>query len=114
MSLADAAEQSRPDVVVLAGEPHEREDVLDRLPARLRDHLAISDHGGRAAGTTSDLLDVDVVAASEEFLHRREREELDHFLAGGRDGTVVGVPELVGAAQHHRIDTLVLRPTAGT
>ncbi|MBY8879704.1 baeRF2 domain-containing protein [Actinacidiphila acidipaludis] len=109
-SLTDAADHDGPDLVVLAGDPHERREVFNRLPDRLRDHTAISDHGGRAAGASSDRLDADVALARDEFAHRRDRQVLDRFLAGGGEATAVGLLQLVDAAQQHRIGTLLLRP----
>jgi Bacterial archaeo-eukaryotic release factor family 2 len=113
VGLADAAERSHPDLVVLAGDPRERREVFDRLPAPLREHTAISDHGGRAAGASSDLLDADVAAASEDFTHRRDRALLGRLQAGAGEGAAHGVLQLVDAAQQHRIDTLVLCPDSG-
>jgi hypothetical protein len=111
--IAESAEQAHADVVVLAGDERERQEVYDRLAAPLRKQTVISGHGGRAPGADSPQLEVDIDEALEEFTQRRDRELLDRLQSGGSQDAVVGVPSLVEAALEHRIGTLLLHPPGG-
>jgi hypothetical protein len=108
-ALAGAARDCSADLIVLAGDPRERQEVFDRLPADVRERTTVSDHGGRAAGASSELLAQDVARARDALALRRDGDLLDRFLAG-REQALADVPELVEAAREHRIDTLLLRP----
>jgi hypothetical protein len=108
-------EETRADLLVLAGEVGERRAVLDRLPPALRLITVESAHGGRAADSGNRLLDEDVARAREEHVLRRTEEELDRFRAAlapsdGLPGAAEGVPALVEAAREHRIAELFVRP----
>lgn len=108
--LAQAAGECGADTVVLAGDPRERQEVFDRLPSDLQDRTTLSDHGGRAVGASSELLDRDVEEARHELVRSRDRDLLDRFQAAGGSQAVAGVPALVEAAREHRLDTLLLHP----
>ncbi|GHE35618.1 hypothetical protein GCM10018785_01570 [Streptomyces longispororuber] len=113
-ALASAYEESGADMIVLVGDPRERPAVRERLPEDLRDVTAETEHGGRAAGSSSAALEEAVERAREQHTRRRLDEALDRFRAGRADNgpgdAVEGVPALVEAAQGHRIDTLLIRP----
>ncbi|MDO0924689.1 Vms1/Ankzf1 family peptidyl-tRNA hydrolase [Streptomyces sp. TG1A-8] len=114
-ALASAYEECGADLVVLAGDPRERRAVHERLPGAVREVTAETEHGGRAAGSSSPALEAAVERARQQHLHHHVEEVLDRFRAG-RVGTdratdaVEGVPALVEAAREHRIDTLLVRP----
>ncbi|SFF59060.1 hypothetical protein SAMN05216251_12081 [Actinacidiphila alni] len=113
-ALTTAVKECEPAVLVLAGDPREREAVLGRLPADVRGITASSDHGGRAAGADSAPLERDIDAARQEHLRRHREQVLDRFRAGRVTSdrptdAVEGVPAAVEAAREHRIATLLLR-----
>lgn len=116
-ALSTAYEESGADLVVLVGDPRERPSVHEKLPEAVRDVTVETEHGGRAAGSSSAALEEDIERARQQYARRRLDEALDRFRAGrGGTGTdrptdaVEGVPALVEAAREHRIDTLLVRP----
>lgn len=116
-ALTAAAKESGADVVVLAGDPRERQAVHERLPAELRAVTVSSDHGGRAAGSDSVPLERDIERARHDHLRRHREQALDRFRAGRGSAdrptdAVEGVPAVVEAAREHRIATLLLRQDA--
>ncbi|SDE02101.1 Vms1/Ankzf1 family peptidyl-tRNA hydrolase [Streptomyces prasinopilosus] len=114
-ALGSAYEESGADLVVLVGDPRERPAVQDRLPDAVRRVTVETEHGGRAPGSSSAVLEEAIEEARRQYARRRVEEALDRFRAG-RVGTdrptdaVEGVPALVEAAREHRIDTLLVRP----
>ncbi|GAA3294829.1 baeRF2 domain-containing protein [Streptomyces cinereospinus] len=114
-ALSAAYGECGADLVVLAGDPRERPAVYERLPDAVRQVTVQTEHGGRAAGSSSPALEEAVEQARHRHGHRRVEEALDRFRAGraGADrptDAVEGVPALVEAAREHRIDTLLVRP----
>ncbi|MBT2510398.1 hypothetical protein J7I98_32010 [Streptomyces sp. ISL-98] len=97
------------DLIVLAGDPRERRAVHDSLPVALRPLVVETEHGGRAGGASTRLLDGDVEQARQDHLRRHAQEELDRFKSAP-DATAEGVPALVEAAREHRIAELFVRP----
>ncbi|MFD3731891.1 Vms1/Ankzf1 family peptidyl-tRNA hydrolase [Streptomyces sp. NPDC058632] len=114
-ALAGAYEESGADLVVLVGDPRERPAVHDRLPDAVRGVTVETEHGGRAAGSSSPALEQAIEQARSQYTRRHVDEVLERFRAG-RVGTdrptdaVEGVPAVVEAAREHRIDTLLIRP----
>lgn len=114
-ALSAAYEESGADLVVLVGDPRERPAVHEKLPEEIRRVTTETEHGGRAAGSSSPALEEAVEQARQRYTRHRVEEALDRFRAG-RGGTdrpteaVKGVPALVEAAREHRIDTLLVRP----
>ncbi|MGW5968779.1 baeRF2 domain-containing protein [Streptomyces sp. NPDC055186] len=114
-ALTSAYEECGADLVVLVGDPRERPAVHEKLPEAVREVTVETEHGGRAAGSSSPALEDAVERARRQYTRRRLDEALDRFHAG-RVGTdrptdaVEGVPALVEAAREHRIDTLLIRP----
>ncbi|MER6010694.1 Vms1/Ankzf1 family peptidyl-tRNA hydrolase [Streptomyces bluensis] len=110
-ALAVCQEETRADLLVLAGEERTLHAVRERLPQRLHDLVVETRHG-----TGSRLLDEEVERACAEHAHRRAAEELERFVAArspdaeGRTAAVEDVPALVEAAREHRIDELLVRP----
>ncbi|UYQ60319.1 Vms1/Ankzf1 family peptidyl-tRNA hydrolase [Streptomyces peucetius] len=99
----------RADLIVLVGDPRERRAVHDKLPPQLGARTVESEHGGRAEGTTTRLLDQDIEQARHEHLRHKAEEELNRFRSA-HDATAEGVPALVEAAREHRIAELLVRP----
>ncbi|MEV0692043.1 Vms1/Ankzf1 family peptidyl-tRNA hydrolase [Streptomyces sp. NPDC050388] len=114
-ALTSAYEECGADLVVLVGDPRERPAVHEKLPEAVREVTVETEHGGRAAGSSSPVLEEAIERARRQYTRRRLDEALDRFHAG-RVGTdrptdaVEGVPALVEAAREHRIDTLLIRP----
>ncbi|MDN3293907.1 Vms1/Ankzf1 family peptidyl-tRNA hydrolase [Streptomyces ficellus] len=115
-ALAECEEETKADLIVLAGDVRERHSVHERLPAEVRPLAVESEHGGRAAGSGVRLLDEDVEAARQEHLRRITEQEVERFRAArsGAEGrppaAAEGVPALVEAAREHRIAELLIRP----
>ncbi|MFJ1807490.1 MULTISPECIES: Vms1/Ankzf1 family peptidyl-tRNA hydrolase [unclassified Streptomyces] len=114
-ALSTAYEECGAELVVLVGDPRERPAVHERLPDAVRAVTVETEHGGRAAGSSSPALEEAIEQARHQHTRRRVEEALDRFRAG-RVGTdrptdaVEGVPAVVEAAREHRIDTLLVRP----
>ncbi|WP_267244746.1 Vms1/Ankzf1 family peptidyl-tRNA hydrolase [Streptomyces sp. PR69] len=108
-TVAGSQEEYGADLIVLAGDPYERRAVHERLPAALLPYVIETEHGGRAEGAGSRLLDEDVEHARQEHVSRHAEEELDRFRAA-HDAAAEGVPALVEAAREHRIEELFIRP----
>ncbi|MFD5267814.1 Vms1/Ankzf1 family peptidyl-tRNA hydrolase [Streptomyces sp. NPDC058335] len=115
-ALKTAYEESGADLVVLVGDPRERSAVRERLPEAVREVTTQTEHGGRAAGSSSPALEEAVEQARRQHQRRLVEEALDRFRAG-RVGVadkptdaVEGVPALVEAVREHRVDTLLIRP----
>ncbi|WP_030890357.1 Vms1/Ankzf1 family peptidyl-tRNA hydrolase [Streptomyces sp. NRRL F-5053] len=105
------------DVLVLCGDARERRAVHDRLPPALREAAVETRHGGRAAGSDSELLDEATEQARADYAQRHTAEALDGLRAGHAPGapglsagTAEDVPDLVEAAREHRIGTLLMGP----
>ncbi|MGW7264529.1 baeRF2 domain-containing protein [Streptomyces sp. NPDC054842] len=116
-ALTSAYEESGAEMVVLAGDVRERPAVLEKLPQGIREVTVDTEHGGRAAGSDSRVLEETIEQARAEHARRRAEKVLERFRAGRSDtgdaaGAVEGVPALVEAAQEHRIDTLLIRSDA--
>ncbi|WP_256106020.1 Vms1/Ankzf1 family peptidyl-tRNA hydrolase [Streptomyces sp. ODS05-4] len=113
-AVAESEHETGADLIVLAGDARERRSVHEKLPADVRPLAVESEHGGRAGGAGTRLLDEDVEAAREEHLRRTADQELDRFRsarsdAGGGPSAAEGVPALVEAAREHRIAELLIR-----
>ncbi|QKW07660.1 hypothetical protein HUT18_16015 [Streptomyces sp. NA04227] len=114
-ALQDCVEQTGAGLVILAGDERERRSVHEKLPQHLRAQVIETEHGGRAQGSASRLLDEHVDAARHAFTERHVQEELSRFLAArtptsGHIDATEGVPALVDAAREHRIAELFLSP----
>jgi len=110
-ALTVCQEETGADLLVLVGDGRERRAVHERLPQRIRDLVAETEHG-----TGSRLLDDEVEQIRTGHVRRRAEAELERFLGArtpddeGRAGAVESLPELVEAAREHRIAELLIRP----
>ncbi|MFF2653337.1 hypothetical protein [Streptomyces sp. NPDC058045] len=111
-ALAARHEETRADLVVLAGPDRERRAVYERLPQQLRE-LTVE-----AEQTMGDrLLPDELAQLREEQVRRHAADDLELFLSarspgpGGRRRAVEGVPALLAAARAHRIAELLVRPS---
>ncbi len=109
-------------LLLLAGDPRERHAVLERLPDQIRAVTTESGRGSRHRGASPTLLDDEIHAARDEYLHNRLEQTLDLFRAGrGRPGehrtpgaettpgqAAEGIPAVVEAARSHQLATLLL------
>ncbi|ARQ67637.1 baeRF2 domain-containing protein [Streptomyces marincola] len=112
--LTAEAARTEAELLVLAGDPRQRRAVHDRLPEELRAATVETEHGGRAAGASRELLDAEVARARAERVRAHADEVLDRFMAGRSPAgehidAAEGVPALVDAAREHRIDELLVR-----
>ncbi|MBT2366066.1 hypothetical protein J7E88_12295 [Streptomyces sp. ISL-10] len=108
-AVAQCQADTHADLIVLAGDPRERAAVHRRLPEALQDLVVETEHGGRAGGASTRLLDEDVDRARREHVRRRADHELERFRSA-HEATAEGVPALVEAARQHRIAELLVRP----
>lgn len=112
----DAFESCGAEAIVLIGDARERQLVHDKLPEPLRAVTYESEHGGRAPGSESDLVERDI--AQVRAVQERDHvvEVTDRFRTGAGPGgksaphTTAGIPALIEAARAHRIDTLLVSP----
>ncbi|MGP3973944.1 baeRF2 domain-containing protein [Streptomyces sp. 8N114] len=116
-AVARRFQETGAEVLVLSGDPRERRAVHERLPEQLRAIAVETSHGGRAAGSSSELLDRETARAREEFAARHTAQALAAMRAAHTPGpapagsaTAETVPSLVEAAREHRVDTLLVRP----
>ncbi|RII17927.1 hypothetical protein DSC45_13565 [Streptomyces sp. YIM 130001] len=104
------------EVMLLVGDPRERRSVFDKLPEPVRTVTEESDHGGRAHGAGSELLERDIAQLRAAHEQKQVDDVVGRFRAGAGPGggdapyAVTGVPALVEAAREHRIDTLLIGP----
>ncbi|MFF3322578.1 Vms1/Ankzf1 family peptidyl-tRNA hydrolase [Streptomyces sp. NPDC002889] len=108
-AIAACQEDVRADVIVLAGDARERRSVHRRLPVALQDLTVETEHGGRAEGAGTRLLDEDVERAAQEYAQRLTEAGMDRFLSA-HEGAAEGVAALVEAAREHRIAELFVCP----
>jgi hypothetical protein len=108
-AIAACDEDVRADLIVLVGDPRMRRAVHGKLPQPLHGRAVESEHGGRAEGSTTRLLDEELENARHEHMLRKAEEELDRFRSA-HDAKAEGVPALVEAAREHRIAELLVRP----
>ncbi|MFE1173209.1 Vms1/Ankzf1 family peptidyl-tRNA hydrolase [Streptomyces sp. NPDC058773] len=118
--IADAVraafEECGAEAIVLIGDARERHLVHDKLPEPLRALTYESEHGGRAPGAESALVDRDI--AQVRAVQEREHiaQVADRFRTGAGPGgksaphAAAGIPALVEAAREHRIATLLVSP----
>ncbi|WP_369203057.1 Vms1/Ankzf1 family peptidyl-tRNA hydrolase [Streptomyces sp. PU-14G] len=120
-AIATRFRETGADVLVLSGDPRERRAVHEKLPERLRGVAVETSHGGRAAGSATELLDRETERARQEFVQRHTDDALSRLRAAHTPGSpgpagstgadvAEGVPSLVEAAREHRVGTLVVRP----
>ncbi|MCT2591622.1 hypothetical protein LHJ74_17245 [Streptomyces sp. N2-109] len=118
-AAADIWERSGADLLLLAGAPRERRAVRDRLPLPIRTVTVESEHGGRAPGSGSQLLERDIAEARAAHEAGHTAEVVERYWAGRgaergaeRESAPAsaGVPALVEAAREHRIATLLVGP----
>ncbi|MER7153124.1 Vms1/Ankzf1 family peptidyl-tRNA hydrolase [Streptomyces lydicus] len=113
-AVRDAYESCGAEAVVLIGDARERHLVHDKLPEQLRAITYESEHGGRAPGSETALVERDIA----QIRAVQEREHVaavtDRFRTGEGPGgksaphAAAGIPALVEAAREHRIDTLLV------
>ncbi|MGA5563800.1 Vms1/Ankzf1 family peptidyl-tRNA hydrolase [Streptomyces platensis] len=115
-AVRKAFEECGAEAIVLIGDARERHLVHDKLPEPLRALTYESEHGGRAPGAESTLVDRDI--AQVRAVQEREHiaQVADRFRTGAGPGgksaphAAAGIPALVEAAREHRIDTLLVSP----
>ncbi|MCK7624362.1 hypothetical protein MUU72_14835 [Streptomyces sp. RS10V-4] len=115
-AIADAYEKCGAEAVLLVGDTRERRAVHDRLPEPLRSVTHESEHGGRADGADTDLVERDVAQVCAGHEHDRVTAATERFRTGAdpvgkpAPDTAAGIPALVEAAREHRIGTLLVDP----
>ncbi|MEU8680331.1 Vms1/Ankzf1 family peptidyl-tRNA hydrolase [Streptomyces sp. NPDC048611] len=116
--IADAVraafEECAAGAIVLIGDARERHLVHGKLPEPLRALTCESEHGGRAPGAESTLVDRDIaqVRAVQEREHIAQVADRFRTAGPGKGAphAAAGIPALVEAAREHRIDTLLISP----
>ncbi|MGW1373498.1 baeRF2 domain-containing protein [Streptomyces sp. NPDC002446] len=115
-AVREAFESCGAEAVVLIGDARERHLVHEKLPEALRAVTYESEHGGRAPGAETALVERDIaqVRAAQEREH--VAQVTDRFRTGAGPGgetaprAAAGIPALVEAARQHRIETLLISP----
>ncbi|NJP67766.1 Vms1/Ankzf1 family peptidyl-tRNA hydrolase [Streptomyces spiramenti] len=112
--LARTAVETEADLVLLVGDERQRRSVHERLPQSLTPRVVETNHGGRAPGADTPLLDEEVGRLLRERREADQGSVVERFRAGlaGSGGTPAteGVPALVEAARERRIATLLIVP----
>ncbi|MFG3118269.1 Vms1/Ankzf1 family peptidyl-tRNA hydrolase [Streptomyces sp. NPDC048197] len=115
-AISRTAQEHGAEAVILIGDARERHLVYEKLPEQLRGITYESEHGGRAAGSESDLVERDIAQVRAEQERQHVVEITDRFRTGEGPGgksaphAAAGIPALVEAAREHRIDTLLVDP----
>lgn len=110
--IEDAWTDSGAELLLLAGGARERHTVRDHLPPAIAERAAETEHGGRAAGSATALLDRDVAAARAAYERERTERDVERYHAEGTP-SASDLPTLLEAAREHRIDTLLVNPHGG-
>lgn len=92
------------DLVVLAGEPRARADVLDELGKATRDLVVELDSGSRHPG--AEPVDAEVADVVARHVRGQDRELLDAFRAEGGERAAYGLDATVASLRESRVDTL--------
>jgi hypothetical protein len=108
--LADVVRDTRPELVLLAGEPKSVSELLDGAPGEIRSRAVRLQRGSRAAKDGEGALDAEIAAVVAERLRQRRAEVLDRFAGGEarQDSAVQSLPDVVGALQRGQVDELLL------
>ncbi|MFI0786884.1 Vms1/Ankzf1 family peptidyl-tRNA hydrolase [Streptomyces lydicus] len=113
-AVRDAYDSCGAEAVVLIGDARERHLVHDKLPEQLRAVTYESEHGGRAPGSETALVERDIAQVRAVQERDRVAAVTDRFRTGEAPGgksaplAAAGIPALIEAAREHRIDTLLV------
>ncbi|MDI5962527.1 hypothetical protein POF50_007345 [Streptomyces sp. SL13] len=110
--IEDAWQDSGAQLLLLAGGARERHTVRENLPAAIAERTAETDHGGRAPGSGTGLLERDLAAARASYERESTDRDVERYQAGGTP-SASDLETLVEAAREHRIDTLLIHPRGG-
>lgn len=92
------------ELVVLAGDPQARSNVVDELGKATRDLLVELDSGSRHPG--ADSVDAEVADVVAEHVRAKNHELLDTFRADSGTRAANGMDETVASLRESRVDTL--------
>jgi hypothetical protein len=108
-AVAEAATHAGVDVVVLAGDVHGRQLVLDHLPVALTGRVVVSDAGSRAPGADPEALDLVTAEAVRMLATGRRADVLDRYRTGrARGRAAAGRAQVRRALDVGRVDTLLV------
>lgn len=96
----------RPDLVLVAGDEHAVNQLVEHAGGAVTERLHRLEHGSRAPGASGGRMELDAAAAVRQWRRERRQRVLDRLLAAG--GGVVGLGETVEALRRGAVETLVL------
>jgi hypothetical protein len=108
--VAELAEQTGAEVLVVAGDVHARPLLVEHLPDRWLPRVVETDEGSRAAGADPQPLNEATAQAVLDRVRAHLDEVVDRFRTQrGRDGAAgSGLGAVVAALQRSQVDTLLL------
>lgn len=92
------------DLVVLAGDPHARSNLVDELGKTTRDLVVELESGSRHPGAES--IDAEIADIVADHVRAKDRELLDAFRAEGGERAASGLDATVASLRESRVDTL--------
>ncbi|HEY8533445.1 MAG TPA: Vms1/Ankzf1 family peptidyl-tRNA hydrolase [Micromonospora sp.] len=105
-ATADLADVVGAEVLVVAGDPQARQQLIAQLPVRWQRRLVQTDAGARAVGTDPEPLNDVTAEAVAEVAAAHTRDALDRYAA--QQGIGNGLSAAVAALQRNQVDLLLL------
>ncbi|SDZ45193.1 hypothetical protein SAMN05444365_1188 [Micromonospora pattaloongensis] len=105
-AVTDLGDMIGAEVLVVAGDPQARQQLIAQLPTRWQRRLVQTDAGSRAVGADPEPLNEVTIQAIAEVAAEHTRQALDRYAA--QEGIGNGLPAVVQALQRNQVDTLLL------
>lgn len=105
-AATDLADLVGAEVLVVAGDPQARQQLIAQLPVRWQRRLVQTDAGARALGTDPEPLNDVTVEAVAEVAAAHTQDALDRYAE--QQGIGNGLPAAVAALQRNQVDQLLL------
>jgi hypothetical protein len=110
-AVAQTADRTGADVLVLAGDMHARQLVAENLPARVAGQVVQTEAGSRAPGAAPEPLDEATAEAVRVHVADRRASVLDTFRVGRAHGlAAIGREAVLAALARVQVATLLIRP----
>ncbi|MEV1288551.1 Vms1/Ankzf1 family peptidyl-tRNA hydrolase [Micromonospora sp. NPDC049679] len=105
-ATTELADMIGAEVVVVAGDPQARQQLIAQLPTRWQRRMVQTDAGSRALGSDPEPLNDVTIQAIAEVADQHTRSALDRYAA--QEGLGNGLSAVVQALQRNQVDTLLL------
>ncbi|WP_249999393.1 Vms1/Ankzf1 family peptidyl-tRNA hydrolase [Actinoplanes sp. M2I2] len=108
-AAADLAESVGAEVIVVGGDVHAVNGIVNQLPKRWQERVVRTEAGSRAAGADETALDDVTIQAIAEVAAGQTDQILDRFRAQRGDGTAsTGLTDVVARLQRGQVDAVLL------